>query len=585
MRLIDKIESLKEHFSDQQGICLDLSKEEFLDYGSLASLIKKSSFLDTLLLPRLKKDNAKEVLDLLNEVTIENTTLTNIRLNLLAFGGEVPDEIDFVYQQIRSRLLRNKKRIFAIHGGGYIGLGLMADIISQSPFDYNIFATSSDKFTNLLINSIHKFWIQHESSHENNVTCINNISMVYSRDSQNIIDLYVHSNIIAICLTEEGVLNSAKHIARGLISRYQLDQAGLKIFVLMNKTNCAEFVRNEVAKEILAQTNSPIFVDKVLASIQFIPTMVDRIVNKIDTQTLLNQIRAQLYKYKNLLKKQNIINSTKDIHEQFDTILNSPRKLIKVIKEFDLQINLFNAELSFVLYVPHGLPEVSRFPAITAVKNLDQFIMLKNKYINGPHAVLAWLGGLMGYRTIAQASQNSMIMSIIENMMRLEIAPILQAENPSISKRQLAYLKSTFINHCKKSKKDSILRVGRDPLRKTIQNGCIMGVINICKNLDLKISTHHLELGIAAGILYAINDIDPVNLECQKIKEIFNQSNSYKDILCYKGTYGNGNYPGLDEVNDKIIIQNILYQIKVLKGLIYARRNNNITRWGYEKAR
>jgi hypothetical protein len=248
VRLIDKIESLKEHFSDQQGICLDLSKEEFLDYGSLASLIKKSSFLDTLLLPRLKKDNAKEVLDLLNDVMIQNTTLTNIRLNLSALGGEVPDEIDFVYQQIRSRLLRNKKRIFAIHGGGYIGLGLMADIISQSPFDYNIFATSSDKFTNLLINSIHKFWIQHESSNENNVTCINNIFMVYSRDSQNIIDLYVHSNIIAICLTEEGVLNSAKHIARGLISRYQLDQAGLKIFILMNKTNCAEFVRNEVAK-------------------------------------------------------------------------------------------------------------------------------------------------------------------------------------------------------------------------------------------------------------------------------------------------------------------------------------------------
>jgi hypothetical protein len=309
-----------------------LSNEEFLDYNSLASLIKNTSFLETLLLPRVKKNEAKDILDILNDVTIENTTLTNIRFNLSSLGNEITDEMMKTYQQIQSRLLRNKKRIFTIHGGGYIGLGLMADIISQSPFDYNIFATSSDKFTNLLINSIHKFWIQHGSSKDENVTCVENISMIYSRDTQNIIDLYVYSNIIAICLTEEGVINTSQDIARGLISRYELDQAGLKIFVLMNKMDCANFVRSEVYKAILQIRNSHQYADKILSSIQFIPTMVDRIVNKIDTKTLLEQIKRQMSKCESLLIKRKYIDPHISAQNQIDDILNSPRKLIKVVK-------------------------------------------------------------------------------------------------------------------------------------------------------------------------------------------------------------------------------------------------------------
>ncbi len=59
----------------------------------------------------------------------------------------------------QKRLTNNKKRIFAIHGGGNIGLGLMADVISQSPLEYEVIATSNDIFLTTLINSKNQFWL------------------------------------------------------------------------------------------------------------------------------------------------------------------------------------------------------------------------------------------------------------------------------------------------------------------------------------------------------------------------------------------------------------------------------------------
>ncbi len=583
MLLPDEVASPKADApSKSLGVCIDLSNEDFLDYPSLAVLIKNTGFLETLLLPKIKNENAKEILNHLDSATIDNSTLTHIRFNFSGIENDVYDEIEPTYLKIQSRLERNKKRIFTIHGGGYIGLGLMADIISQSPFNYNIFATSSDKFTNLLINTTNKFWIQHGASKKDDVTCVSNVTMVYSRDSKNIEELYIHSNMLAICLTEEGVIDSATDIALGLISRYEMDQAGLKIFVLMNKTDCAEFVENEVAKAIYNQTQDFSYSKKVLASIKFIPTMVDRIVNKVDTQTLLNQFKVQLFKHEKNLNTLRFLDSTssQDISKQIDTILASPRKLIKVVKKFGLQFNLFNAELSFALYVPEGLPEITRLPAITAVKNLEQFILLKNKYVNGPHAILAWLGGLMGYTTIAAASLDPGIMNFIQSMIENEIAPILRAENPNIQLNELEFLKSTFIKHCKNSKNDSILRVGRDPLRKLIKGGCITGVIDICKERQLSSPTTQLEYGVALGILYALKNIDPANSECQTMRELFAKTNSYKDIICYNGPYRNAYYPGIVK-NDEALAQRIITKITILNEMMYENKFQYTSRRGY----
>ncbi|HRE32230.1 MAG TPA: hypothetical protein PLD88_09685, partial [Candidatus Berkiella sp.] len=86
-----------------KGKYMDFSNEVLLDYASVASLIKNTSFLETLILPKLRKDNAQTILNIVNEATIDNSTLTDIKLNLSQFGNNLPLNLSVVYKKIRSR--------------------------------------------------------------------------------------------------------------------------------------------------------------------------------------------------------------------------------------------------------------------------------------------------------------------------------------------------------------------------------------------------------------------------------------------------------------------------------------------------
>ena len=226
-----------------------------------------------------------------------------------------------------------------------------------------------------------------------------------------------------------------------------------------------------------------------------------------------------------------------------------------------MQFNLFTAERDFSLCVSDKFQEASHFPDLKKVDNLNQFAEVKNKYINGPHCMLAWIGGLMGCRTIGEAINNPSILCFIDDLMEFEIGPILKIEYPNITNNDLKLLKDSFIKRCKASSEDPVMRVGRDPLRKLNSSDRVRGIIELKQKHGLKIATPELERGIAAGILYAVKKVDPTNDECKKIHEIYRKSGSYQAILCYKGPYGEGTYPGLDPHRDRALINNILNRI------------------------
>lgn len=435
------------------------------------------------------------------------------------------------------------KDIFAIHGGGNIGLGLMADIVSQSDKPYKIIATSSNQFTNEIINSCEEFWLHHQNKEEEqNFSHIKNIKMLYSRQKQNIIKLYKNAQMGAICLTEDALKKSAPLIAEGLISRYQSNKDNLKILVLMNKQNCDSFVKNEVTKAMKSQIKNTEVREEILTKVQFIPTVADRIVSKVPDDEIMDQLKDQL-------KNSKIGSITK-------------KELAQLKEQDHFKFYLFHAEKYFSLYVPNYLREAHDFPGTTKVNNLNRFMTIKNKYINGPHAILAWLGGLMGYTTIAKAIKNPFLLAFIEKMMQFEIAPILMAEFKELSEKYFLTLKNSFIKRCEQNTVDSIIRVGKDPLRKLNSNGCVRGILDLKQKNNLSLATPRLEKGIAAGIMYAMEMIDPNNEECQKITEIYRKDASFQSILCYKGEYGNGKYAGLHPEKDKEVIANILQYLK-----------------------
>lgn len=470
-------------------------------------------------------------------------------------------------------LRKNKKKIFGIHGGGNIGLGCMADIVANSLYQYHIVATSSDEFTNNLINSAQQFHLQHHTSQATKPTCIKNITMIYSRKRTNILWLYKHADLLALCVTEKAIANIVSDIAAGLSARYESEGTSLKILILMNRSDCDKLVQSEITKALNKLTRDTNYTKKILSSVQFIPTVADRIVSKIDKKNILNQLKNQLVSLdqQTINKFPNLFDLKKSLQEQIETILINPNKLNAAIRNLNLQFHLFNAEYHFLLYVPENFHEFNRLPNVKLVKNLKEFAEIKNKYINGPHAMLAWMGGLMGCKTIAEAINNPSMLWFISNLMEKEIGPILKAEYPTITVNELNILKNLFIRRCKGSLVDPIIRVGRDPLRKMDRGGRIRGIIELRQKHNLKIPTPELEKGIAAGVLYAINKIDPNNEECQKIREIYHQSNSYREVLCYKGPYGNGIYGGLDLDKDRPLINKILERIVIFEKMSKVR--------------
>lgn len=439
----------------------------------------------------------------------------------------------------------HNQAIFAIHGGGNIGLGLMADIVSRSRKPYRIIATSGNALTNEIINCYQQFWLRHPSRAGHGSSQVNNINMVNAKNAKNIVRLYKSAKMGAICMTEEAVKKTAPLIAAGLINRYQSSQDHrnkLKLLVLMNKQHCDHFVQNEVAKAVKAQIDQSIDLKKVMHNVQFVPAVADRIVSKIPDEQVLDQIKEKL-EHSNLARLNEIGPADFDDKLKF-------------------KCYLFNAESRFSLYVPHYLREAQEFPGITRVNDVNMFMTVKNTYINGPHAILAWLGGLMGHTTITKAIQNRPLRTFLFSMMKNEIAPILLAEFPQVNRHDLDYFRNLFIERCELNSTDTIKRVARDPLRKLNDYGCIRSLLRSKQKLNLKISTSHLEKGIAAGILYALKRIDPHNNECQKIVKIYEKHRSISAVLCYSGQYDGGRFIGFDPLKDKTTIQNILNHIQ-----------------------
>lgn len=517
-----KLQITRDLQDPKHGKIVDLSSDRLSsnDLNWLAEQIKKSAYLEEIILPPISIMNAGPILTTLYEATRNNSTLMTIDFKLTESGIVLSNYLQKLHQHIQSRLSRNRNRIFAIHGGGNIGLGLMADVISKSVHDYNIIATSDNEFTRSIVNRTNEVWLQHGESYDSQSTCIHNIEMV-SRRNEEVLALYMKANLAAICVTPS-VFSSISHvIASALITRYHHDGSGLKILILMNIPNCAQFVLEKLRDEILALTRNVEETEDILSVNRLIPTVIDRIVTPISKEVV-------------------------------SASLNSKNSNVCIL----------NAEMNYSFYVSDDFSEAPRFPKMTVTNSLKKTEDIKNKYINGPHAIMAWMGALKGHENIADAIKDPDIYEFIDNLMRNEIAPVLLSEYPDITTSELDLLRCNFFARCHSSTNDPVTRVARDPLRKLDRGGRIRGTLELMEKNGLCISTSRLESGIAAGVLYALSGLDSENPGCEKMKELYIQGKySYEAILCYSGDAPSGKFTGLHSVNDAGLLDRITAKI------------------------
>lgn len=254
-------------------------------------------------------------------------------------------------------------KVFGIHGGGNIGLGLLAEIINRCKEEYQIVATSNDGCLTQIVNKEKKFSLLHKPTTA--PTQIKNVTMI-SRSISNVKKLYLKADVVAICLTQEGLQASLEGIARGLIARFKKDAGPLNILVLMNVPDSHVYVRSKLKEFFLKKHLPAEVIEWILLKAKFIPTMVDRIVRKLSPEEMIKHLT-------NVFPRETI------------TTLDDA---VNVAGKNKYPIPLFQAEKNFVLYVSDTFPLVTQFPDMKPTNSLKVIDEIKNKYINGPHAIL-----------------------------------------------------------------------------------------------------------------------------------------------------------------------------------------------------
>ena len=449
-----------------------------------------------------------------------------------------------------------RENIFGIHGGGNIGLGLMADVINSSTKKYQIVATSNDVLFNQLINARNKLHLQHE---QDTTTEISSISMT-SRDSEAVIELYINASLLAICLTPQAFNEEAIVIAKGIIARYEKTKKPLTILLLMNLPDCLNLVRETITEKISQLLLDDKKTAEIFGKIKLVATVPDRIVTKIPVEEVLEKFKFDI------LKK---LPSERhpDIERRILLLLSEPCNrenmeiIIEIVRQYQIDIDLYRAEKEFRLYMPEHISiELGHFSAIHFVKDIAQLETIKNKYINGPHTILAWLGGILGCKIIAESFQYPGMKYYIKRLMH-EIAEILKKTYLNLTDKELISMQDLFFNRCEASNADPVSRVGRNPLSKLDRFGRVIGSISLRKGFYL---THlpYLEMGIAAGVVYALQNQDLNDKGCNAVKEIFSAGGrSYKAILCHDDK---NEHRGLDPIKDSNLIMRILRNIELL---------------------
>src|SRR5690606_17674725 len=99
--------------------------------------------------------------------------------------------------------------------------------------------------------------------------------------------------------------------------------------------------------------------------------------------------------------------------------LSHASQLTKALNK--LNVTLFDSGPDMALYAEKGSPLLERLRQVQTVDNIAEIQTIKNKLLNGTHAIIAWYSSLLGYQTIGQGMGDERVITLeYQAMMRSE---------------------------------------------------------------------------------------------------------------------------------------------------------------------
>lgn len=154
---------------------------------------------------------------------------------------------------------------------------------------------------------------------------------------------------------------------------------------------------------------------------------------------------------------------------------------------------------------------------IEFTRDLQAYVERKLFTLNGSHAIAAYLGHVKGYRTIDEAMADQEISNIVRGALK-ECGDALINKYHFERAAHEAYVEKVLTRISDPSLQDSIVRVGRDPLRKLKKGDRLLAPVDLAKEYGLP--NDCLLRGVAAAFMYEEKeDVQSVEL-AEKVRRV-----------------------------------------------------------------
>lgn len=447
-----------------------------------------------------------------------------------------------------------------IHGFGAMGGGYLAQVFSHwdgYSRPCQIIASTSNALLREVINAFGRYSVRYDKLAFDQA--IQGMCMIDPNDEAAMIGMYRDCEIVALCLPEQAIEGQAGLIARGLVERYRTRGQSLTVLVVLNKVEGARFVQTRVEQELLSLT-TPKELRRILDSTDFTETVVTRIASKLSEESLLRQLRIKHDLFarnvaqvrENGLDLDALINALNtDQADELAPIINTLRDAAEPASALaDLHLVLFNCEADMALYAQQGSELLEHLRQVDTVPDITEVQALKNRLWNGPHAIVAWYGALLGHATIGHAMGDDRVLALFEQLTAKELLPALAALYPGQGARA-AELLQALRQRCSQAFKDPCERVARDPLRKLQRDERVFGSMRMV--MEQQQAASATAFGAALAVWYALKHPSAENnAECALIREAYAARQSLQDVLTLQNT--ELAYQGLNASTDAELI-------------------------------
>ncbi|WP_301358980.1 mannitol-1-phosphate 5-dehydrogenase [Enterococcus spodopteracolus] len=296
----------------------------------------------------------------------------------------------------------------AVHfGAGNIGRGFIGEVLAENGFDITFVDVNEQIIDSLNEKRRYTIELADESKKQLIVERVRGLNN--QKQPEQVIKEIAQADLVTTAIGPNILPFIAELIAKGIEQREQEgNQQPLDIIACENMIGGSEHLKMEVYK-YLSDTR---FVDQ---SIGFPNAAVDRIV---PMQQHEDPLFVQVEPFKEWV------------------IDDTQRKNKKI-------------SLNGVLYV----------------KDLEPYIERKLFSVNTGHATVAYTGALLGYATIDEAMQDSLVVAQLKSVLQ-ETGSLLEAKWGFDNKQHEAYIEKIIQRFQNKYISDAITRVARTPLRK-----------------------------------------------------------------------------------------------------------------------